>query len=107
MLIDVHEANLRQTNSEAILLDVREVSEWDAGHAPSAVNEPMSVLTCDNLDPDAEYLVICRSGGRSAKMVTLMTDYGLNAIDVAGGMQAWMEAGLPMTRDGDEPPTVA
>jgi len=43
-------------------------------------------------------LLICRSGRRSAQAVQLLLKAGHSAINVAGGMQAWTQAGLPVGR---------
>lgn len=52
-----------------VLIDVREPDEYAAGHAPSAVNLPMSQLDArvDEVPTDAPVHVICQSGGRSAR----------------------------------------
>lgn len=95
---------------DAVLLDVREADEWAAGHAPTAQHIPMSELTARLGElPDADPLyVICRSGGRSARVVAYLTQQGHSAINVDGGMQAWQLAGRPMVAEvpGAEP-TVA
>jgi rhodanese-related sulfurtransferase len=41
---------------------------------------------------------ICRSGNRSARVVDVLTAAGIDARNVAGGMQAWVAAGLPVAR---------
>ncbi len=50
------------------LIDVREVHEFQAGHAPGAKNLPLSTLEqgYKELKPDHEYYVICQGGVRSA-----------------------------------------
>ena len=85
----------------AVLLDVREDDEWSAGHAPEARHVPMSQLTGRLHDvPDAEPLyVICRSGGRSARVVAFLAQQGVSAINVAGGMQSWAASGRPMVAE--------
>lgn len=85
----------------AVILDVREDDEWSAGHAPEAQHVPMSQLT-GRLDevPVAEPLyVICRSGARSARVVAFLEQQGVSAVNVAGGMQSWAAAGLPMVAE--------
>ena len=85
----------------AVLLDVREDDEWTAGHAPEARHLPMSQLT-GRLDevPAADPLyVICRSGSRSARVVAFLSQQGVPAVNVAGGMQSWAAAGRPMVAE--------
>ncbi len=78
-----------------ILLDVREADEWRAGHAPQAIHLPMSELSerTSELDHTARYHVICRSGNRSGRVVSWMVANGYHAVNVAGGMYAWAQAG--------------
>ena len=86
----------------ALLLDVREQDEWDAGHVAGAVHIPMSELQERFVElPDADAtLVICRSGHRSDVVAAALGRIGRSGCaNVAGGMQAWAFAGLPM-----EPP---
>ena len=99
--ISVIEAASLQKNG-AILVDVRELAEFQEISAPGAINVPLSLIqkmgpdAYRNLgvDPDAEgLLVICRSGGRSGMACGGL---GENAINVDGGMLAWQAAGLPV-----------
>ena len=55
-------------NEKLDLIDVREVHEFQAGHAPDAKNLPLSTLEqgYKELKPDQEYHGICQGGGRSA-----------------------------------------
>lgn len=89
----------------AVLLDVREDDEWTAGHAPGAVHLPMTELAGRLEDvPDGDPIfVICRSGGRSARVAEFLNTQGWDAINVAGGMLEWARAGRPVEAAGDEP----
>lgn len=92
--------------ADARPLDVRELDEWQAGHAPTAVHIPMSELPerLGELPADQDPLyVICRSGGRSARVVAFLAQQGYQAVNVSGGMQAWAGAGLPVHSDGPGP----
>ncbi len=82
----------------AVLLDVREDDEWAEAHAPDAVHIPMGRLTPDTLPEGRPVYCICRSGNRSARVVDVLTAAGIDARNVAGGMQAWVAAGLPVAR---------
>ena len=89
--------------SGAVLLDVREVEEWDAGHAPDAILIPMGQVEArvDELATAARTVVVCRSGGRSNAITQLLTARGIDAVNLAGGMHAWERDGLPVvTSDG-------
>lgn len=100
---------VRAVPADARPLDVREAREWVAGHAPKAQHLPMSELTArlDEIPADQEPLyVICRSGGRSARVVEYLVAQGYPVVNVDGGMQAWVEAGLPLVCDGPGQPEV-
>ena len=73
------------------LIDVREVHEFQAGHAPGARNLPLSTLEqgYKELKPDQEYYIICQGGARSASACSFLSAQGLNVTNVEGGMNAW------------------
>jgi rhodanese-related sulfurtransferase len=83
----------------AVLLDVRENDEWTAGHA-QRLDELASAL------PERPVRVVCRSGGRSARVTAYLTQAGWDAVNVEGGMQAWAAAGRPMVAESDAAPRV-
>jgi rhodanese-related sulfurtransferase len=89
---------------DAVLLDVRENDEWAAGHAPQAVHVPMGQVP-QRLDElattfsDHPVHVVCRSGGRSARVTAYLTQAGWDAVNVDGGMRAWAAAGRPMVAE--------
>ncbi len=95
--IDVTEA-IELVAGGAVLIDVREQDEWDAGHAPTAQLLPMSVLRdrLGELPTDRQLLVVCHSGGRSARMTELLLGAGYDAVNVIGGMTAWAAVGGPV-----------
>jgi rhodanese-related sulfurtransferase len=78
------------------LIDVREVQEFAQVHAVGAVNVPLGDITTAEIPagPEPVY-VICRSGGRSARAVDILAVRGIDAINVEGGTDAWLQAGLP------------
>jgi rhodanese-related sulfurtransferase len=93
----------------AVLLDVREPDEWTAGHAPEATWIPMGELDTrqQELTPGQAIVVVCRSGGRSARVTTALVNAGYDATNLAGGMQAWAAAGFPVVTAAGAPGTVA
>ncbi|MEV4311394.1 rhodanese-like domain-containing protein [Actinocrispum sp. NPDC049592] len=90
------------------LLDVRELDEWQAGHAPEALHIPMSELAgrLEELPSDKDVYVVCRSGGRSARVTQYLNGNGWDAVNIDGGMQSWAAQGKPMVSDGDAEPEV-
>ncbi|HWG24010.1 rhodanese-like domain-containing protein [Actinospica sp.] len=93
---------VEQLPTDGYLLDVREVDEWDCGHAPHAVHLPMSELMAriDEVPADREIYVICKVGGRSAQVVGYLNAQGRETVNVAGGMLAWAAAGRPLVGQG-------
>ena len=80
------------------LLDVREQDEWDAGHAPGALHIPLGDLPSRVEElPEADLLVTCRSGGRSAQATAWLNQAGWDARNLDGGMKSWAAADLPIT----------
>ena len=92
----------------AALVDVRELNEWNAGHAPEAMHLPLSELTdrYGELADLGEILVICKVGGRSARAVQFLLDSGIPATNVEGGMLAWQAASLEMLSELGATPAV-
>jgi len=94
----------------AVLLDVREPFEWQAGHAPKARHIPLGQLAqrVRELPADRPVVVVCRSGNRSARAAAaLVRDHGRTASNLRGGMRAWAAAGLPVVGRGGRPGSVA
>lgn len=89
------EEAIELSNEGALLIDVREQWEWDAGHAPQATHIAMRELGehVDELPSDQDVLIICQSGGRSLTVATALADAGYRAVNVLGGMFAWERAG--------------
>jgi rhodanese-related sulfurtransferase len=89
----------------AFLLDVRELDEFEAGHATLATHVPLSSVP-DHLDEfpkDRVILCVCRSGGRSARAAAFLLAEGFDARNVTGGMQAWSAADYPIRSDNGDP----
>jgi rhodanese-related sulfurtransferase len=85
----------------ALLLDVREPAEWRAGHAPGARHIPLAEIQgrLGGLPRDRRVVVVCRSGGRSARATALLARSGFEAVNLNGGMRAWASAGLAVETD--------
>ena len=103
------QSGMAMVREGAFLLDVRQQDEWDAGHAPDATFLPLNELSerYTELPTDQAIVEICRSGGRSTKAAEALVAAGYNAVNLAGGMQAWEAEGLPCVTDDGTPGTVA
>lgn len=88
----------------AVLVDVREDSEWADGHAPDAVHLPLGRIgEAAGRFTGQEVLTVCRSGARSGRAAKTLAAAGVDVHNVAGGMSAWASAGLPVIRDDGSP----
>jgi rhodanese-related sulfurtransferase len=89
----------------SVLLDVRNANEWDAGHAPGAIFVPLAELEGARfqLPINRRIACICRTGQRSARAAAQLKDWGFDAVNVAGGMRAWVAEGKPVVRDDGTP----
>ena len=82
----------------AQVIDVREPDEWDEAHLAGSHLIPLGQVV-DRLDEIASgppVYVICRSGVRSANACGYLRVQGIDAINVAGGILAWLDAELPV-----------
>ncbi|MBB1253771.1 rhodanese-like domain-containing protein [Streptomyces alkaliterrae] len=100
--------DVREIPEDALLVDVREHDEWDAGHAEGALHVPMGEFVerlgeLTEQAGDRRMHVVCRVGGRSAQVTRYLVQQGFDAVNVEGGMQAWAAAGRPLTGKGDDP----
>lgn len=95
--IDVQEARRRAERGEGVIVDVREPEELAQASVPGAIHITLGQLgsRLNELPHDKQLLMFCRSGNRSS----FATEYARNngyptAVNVAGGVLAWSEAGL-------------
>lgn len=104
----VPEIEVSEIPSSAHLLDVREPVEWTAGHIDGAQHIPMNSVPdrLAEIPEDAELVIVCKGGGRSAQVTAYLNSVGRRATNLAGGMIAWAHAGRPMVAEGDERPHV-
>ena len=104
--VDVQEV-ARLGEGGAVLVDVREDDEWDAGHAPDAVHVPLGeVGKAAGRFAGRQVIVVCRGGNRSAKAAKTLAAAGVDVTNVAGGMSSWAAAGLPVVRPDGSPGAV-
>ncbi|MCU1455513.1 MAG: hypothetical protein JWN46_3659 [Acidimicrobiales bacterium] len=101
--IDVAEAARRHAAGSPVI-DVREPDEYVEGHVPGAPLVPLGevVERIDEIPTEGEVLVICKSGGRSRRAAEHLRGQGIDAVNIAGGTMAWIDAGHPVVI-GTEP----
>ena len=102
--VNVAEA-LELVRSGAVLLDVREDNEWQAGRAHGAVHVALGELAdhVDDFSPDRPIVCVCRSGVRSKRAGYFLLEQGLEAINLDGGMLAWASEGHDLVGDLGDP----
>ena len=90
--------------SEAVqVVDVRGRAEWESGHLNGVPNIPVGYLgdRIAELPADRPVVVHCQSGARSAIAASvLLSKRGGRVINMVGGINAWRQAGLPVTPAG-------
>ncbi len=88
----------------ARLFDVREPSEYTAGHVTGAVLIPLGSVAerVDEFRGEGPAYVICKSGARSMRACEILADEGLDVVNIAGGTMGWTNSGRA-TVAGDRP----
>lgn len=101
--IDIDELATR-LEAGAVVVDVREADEYEEAHVAGALLVPLSELAdrVDDVPADVPVLVICKSGGRSARACEFLAPLGRDVTNVAGGTMAWIQSGRPVVA-GSEP----
>lgn len=91
-------------DADRILLDVREADEWEQAHVRGAVHIPLGDVPAriDDIDLDRELLVVCRTSGRSYRIMEYLLMRGIDGAVVSGGMVAWQKAGKPIETGTDD-----
>ena len=89
---------------DALVLDVREPTEYDAGHVLGAKNLPLGSLEARAGELDKHktkpVIVLCGSEGtRASKAAAMLREKGFaKVVSLSGGFPAWQQAGLPVVK---------
>ena len=83
----------------ALLIDVRESSEYKSGHAAGARHIALSSLPnrLRDLPKERDILVICQSGARSSNAANYLAGQGYKVTNISGGTANWRRSGLPIS----------
>lgn len=100
---DIHPDALRGRPIDIRIIDVREPHEFagELGHIPGAELVPLGTVpvAASSWNQDADLLVVCRSGGRSARAAEQLCARGFRRVmNLVGGMLAYNESKLPTAR---------
>ncbi len=81
--------------ADAVLIDVRQDYEWEAGRIADAEHIPLERLPAasEEIDRDRPIVFVCRTGSRSALATQVFRASGYEAYNLAGGLEAWIEEG--------------
>jgi len=101
--VSVLQATQMMNQGKCVVLDVRNPDEFEGGHIKNAKNIPLAELSgrLAELEKQKNHSVIavCKSGTRSATAVALLTRAAFaQVVSLDGGMTAWQEQGLPITK---------
>jgi len=102
--MDVNQLKTLQASGEKfVLIDVREDSEWNEGHAKGAMHLSRGIIERD-IEPkvqqkDAKLILYCHSGSRSALAADSLMKMGYtNVFSLDGGFSAYKSASLPVEK---------
>ncbi|WCK56705.1 rhodanese-like domain-containing protein [Aneurinibacillus sp. Ricciae_BoGa-3] len=78
-------------NRKLNIIDVREDEEFSSGHIPGAKSMPLGQIPSrvGELNKDEEYIMVCRSGGRSSRASEWLAEQGFRVKNMTGGMLGW------------------
>ena len=102
MDLNPDEVHRRMIEENLLLVDVREDYEWDAGRVPGSRHVKLTriVEEAPTIPGDKPVAFICLVGARSAMVAQSFKRAGYDAYNVAGGISAWFDAGLPTEPEG-------
>ncbi|MFS1701518.1 rhodanese-like domain-containing protein [Aestuariibacter sp. GS-14] len=102
--VSVHEMTLLINREDAVVLDTRSANDYKAGHVTSARQIKAEELRERNFSKlekykDTPIIVVCAMGNSARGVAAAMTKAGFTKVNVLrGGMNAWLQAGLPVAK---------
>lgn len=104
--IDAKTAHDWMGQGRAVLIDVRETDEYIKEHVPGAHLVPLSGFNAEDFPKEHDKIAVfhCRSGGRTEAAAPQILQTGFAEVyQLAGGLQGWREAGLPVNENAGAP----
>lgn len=99
---------LRERLNEVLLVDVRQLSEWNEGHIPNAIHFEGGRIAWEKLPfpHDKPLAIQCASGNRSMAVSSVLRRRGYhNVIQVEGGINQWKKSGFEIIKENSTPNT--
>ncbi len=99
--IDVKQAASLLNNPNVVFVDVREQSEYNAGHIPGIKLIPLGTVPdrMSEIPKDKTVVAVCHSGNRSKQATDYLRQNGFtNVHNMLGGMTAWEQGGNPIEK---------
>ena len=97
------EATMLINQKDAVVIDVREPGEFAQSHILNARNVPLGEIEARIKElerfKEKPVIVSCATGNRSGSAAAVLRKHGFtNVVNLAGGVAAWQQAGLPTAR---------
>ena len=101
--ISTLQATLLINQQNAVVLDVRDATEYESGHVLNARNIPLGELEARAAELEKHkakpVIVVCDTGNRSGKAAAALRRQGFKEVlTLSGGIGAWRQAGLPLEK---------
>src|SRR5688572_1444999 len=89
-------------------VDVRKAYEWKAGHVEGSLHITLQELPAriDEIDRSEPVVFVCQIGQRSAIATRFAREHGYDAHNLEGGVERWVQEGLPLADASDAPGAV-
>lgn len=78
-----------KNTKDAVLIDVREVDEYQAGHIPGAVHIPLAAVGDSTYPKDTPLFVYCLHGARSKRAALILKSRGYTKVESIGGIRSY------------------
>ena len=98
--VSVAQATQLINRDDALVVDVRDPGEYQAGHILGAKNTPLGRMEGGELKrKDKPVILYCETGDRAPKAAAILKKQGFEkAVCLSGGLGAWKQAGMPVEK---------
>lgn len=100
--VSYHQATRLLNSDEAVVLDVRDSSDFKSGHITAAINIPYASLakSVDQLEKhrSKQIIVVDKMGQHAGAAGKLLRDQGFNVVRLQGGIMEWSQQNLPLVK---------